>query len=139
MRKYKWGLILTGLLLMSVTVSLNAADGTEKALQPQDEPAIAKAMQNLSLERDNWALSYDWGAREEYPQRLVEYNEQMQSFQMEHLQLQLQLYSLRGDEAAAQRTALNIDKLINGIEGIPQNLPRNLPAAEDDSREGGTR
>jgi len=124
---------------MSVMISLNAADGSRTVMQPQSEPAVIQAMQNLAQERDNWAYSYDWGERTEYPQSLVEYNEQMQSFHVEHLWLQLQLYRLRGDEAAASRTAHNIDQLVNGIEAVPQNLSRDLPAVEDDSREGGAK
>ena len=139
MRKNRWSLILAGLLLMSVTAQLSAADGTKTDLQPQDEPTIAMAMQNLALQRDSWAHDYDWGTRAEYPQRLVEYNEQMKTFQLEQLQLQLELYSLRGDDAAADRTANNIDQLVNGIEGTPQNLSRELPTVEDDSLEGGTK
>jgi TolA-binding protein len=139
MRKYRWGLLLAVLLLLSVTSSLTATDGAETVLQPQDEPTLARAMQNLAIERDSWSHSYDWGARAEYPQRLIEYNEQMQTFQLEQLQLQLKLYRLRGNEVAADRTANNIDQLVNGIEGTPQNLPRELPVGEDDSLEGGTR
>ena len=139
MRKYRWGLLLAVLLLLSVTSSLTATDGAETVLQPQDEPTLARAMQNLAIERDSWAQNYDWGSRAEYPQRLLDYNEQMQTFQLEQLQLQLKLYLLGGDEVAADRTANNIDQLVNGIEGTPQNLPRELPVGEDDSLEGGTR
>lgn len=139
MQKQRWGLVLAGLLLMSMISSLTAADGAETVIQPLDEPAVVSAMQNLLLERDNWSHGFDWGTRAEYPQRLVEYNEQMRNFQLEQLQLQLELYHLQGDQVAAERTANNIDKLVNGIEVTSQNLPRQLPAGEDDSREGGTR
>jgi hypothetical protein len=122
-----------------MTAQLSAADGTKTELQPQDEPSLVQAMKNLAQERDSWAHDYDWGTRAEYPQRLVEYNEQMKTFQLEQLQLQLELYSLRGDDAAADRTANNIDQLVNGIEGTPQNLSRELPTGEDDSLEGGTK
>jgi hypothetical protein len=40
MRKNRWGLILAGLLLMSMTAQLSAADGTKTELQPQDEPRL---------------------------------------------------------------------------------------------------
>ncbi len=139
MRKHRWGSVLAGLLILSVVASLSAADNSKTAPQLQDEPAITQALRNLAIERDSWAHEYDWGAREEYPQRLFEFNEQMQCFQLEQLQLQLELYRLQGDDVAFSRTERNIDQLINGIEATPQNLPRELPVEEDDSLEGGTR
>ena len=139
MRKLRWGITLSALLIMNVTAPLIAAEGTQAVQQIQDETVLTRALMNLDLERDSWAQSYDWGPREEYPQRLVEYNEQMKAFQLERLQLQLELYRLQGDEAAFTRTEHNIDQLVNGIECTPQVRSEDMPGDRDRSPKGGIR
>ena len=139
MRKNKWGLILSGLLLLTTVSPLLAAEVDLSVVQPLDATATILALQNLANERDGWAQSFDWGDRAEYPQRLVIYNYRMKAFQLERLQLQLALYRMQGDAAAAERTEINIDQLVNGIHGTDLQLPRVQPPVEDNSVKGGAR
>ncbi len=151
MRKYKWGLILAGSLLLMSTSSLLAAvpeaaatlDQTAApkapALIDQDEAVIIQALRDLATDRETFALGFDWGERAEYPDRLREYNSQMQAFILAEQYLRLDLYRLQGDEKSAQRTALNIDKLENGVPGTDRQLPRDLPPGEAGVVKGGVR
>ena len=138
MQTRKLGLILTGLLLLTTFSPLLAAEKTAETTG-LTQSAVIQSMQDLTMEREAFAHGYNWGERAEYPQRLQEYNSQMQAFHLEEQYLRLDLYHLQGDVTAAERTAINIEQLENGIHGTDRQLPRETPVLDSNAAKGGTR